>query len=360
MGEDLFPVLFIACSNLRGASTPAEISRERIFDVIGFSLVSPEDNTRVKLSVAGGNVLKKNVEETLVLSKGQECVVFPQLAWDYQALSQVKQLYPLDIVFQVEVNGLVSDLYTRTVRLHSINDCPLRYVDDGGKVHDLSWVLAAYINEGHPQIVQLRAEARKYCRGFSGYQRAEPGDVDQQVLAFWNALHRRGVKYTSTRPTSLASDRVFSQHVSLVDEILQNSQGNCVDGSILLASALMNISVDAAIILLPGHCLLGYWADREHKQPLRALETTLLGAGDLNDFRQRGIRLPEGEIENFKNELAQQSFKAAWERGSQILREHSEDFQKGKEGYLVLDIRKARQQGVAPIPSLASTYANPW
>lgn len=175
----------------------------------------------------------------------------------------------------------------KTISMRSINECPLGYVDDKMKFHDTGEFFAAYVNEEHPQIDKLLREAldARLVNRFLGYQgdTSQSENVDKQVYALWNVLQKRNFKYSSTTNSSLSSNVVYTQRVRTLDDALESSQINCVDGSVLLASLLKAININPILVRIPGHMFVGYYTDKTHTD-MNFLETTMIGDVNLDDF----------------------------------------------------------------------------
>ena len=120
---------------------------------------------------------------------------------------------------------------------------------------------------------------------FLGYQgnAHQSENVDKQVYALWNVLQKRNFKYSSTTNTSLSSNVVYTQRVRTLDDALESSQINCVDGSVLLASLMKAININPILVRIPGHMFVGYYTDKSHKN-MNFLETTMIGDVNLDDF----------------------------------------------------------------------------
>ena len=65
--------------------------------------------------------------------------------------------------------------------------------------------------------------------------------------------------------TSLSSNVVYTQRVRTLDDALESSQINCVDGSVLLASLMKAININPILVRIPGHMFVGYYTDKSHK-----------------------------------------------------------------------------------------------
>ena len=118
----------------------------------------------------------------------------------------------------------------------------------------------------------------------------------------------------------------------------------------LFASLLRKIGIEPFLVIVPGHCYVGFYLDEDKKRPI-ALETTLLGAkADVEDSR---------EIEGFDNVGSQDwtksdswtAFVAAVQMGSEDFKKNSDKFESDKEhGYRIISIADARRLGILPIP----------
>ena len=83
--------------------------------------------------------------------------------------------------------------------------------------------------------------------------------------------------------SSLSSNVVYTQRVRTLDDALESSQINCVDGSVLLASLMKAININPILVRIPGHMFVGYYTDKSHKN-MNFLETTMIGDVNLDDF----------------------------------------------------------------------------
>jgi hypothetical protein len=88
-------------------------------------------------------------------------------------------------------------------------------------------------------------------------QSADPDEVMMQVFAIWNVLQRKGIKYSDISSTT-PSKFVVSQTVRFLDQSIDATQANCVDGSVLMASILQKIGINSHLVMVPGHCFLAF------------------------------------------------------------------------------------------------------
>ena len=82
--------------------------------------------------------------------------------------------------------------------------------------------------------------------------------------------------------TSNPSNGVGSQYVRFFDEVLDNTQANCVDGTVFFSSILRKIGIEPILILIPGHMYLGYYDVSGASYFL--LETTKIGGLNLKEI----------------------------------------------------------------------------
>ena len=177
-----------------------------------------------------------------------------------------------------------------------------------------------------------------------------------QVFAIWNTLQRRGLKYSDIT-ASPPSKSVASQVVRFLDDSVENKQANCVDGTVLMASILTKISINAHLVLVPGHCYLAFdlAADDEDGETTVGLETTMLGNDSLKPLEDLS-KLPEktrAKVRGKEQQASLNTFAKAIEVGSADLEENAENF--GEEGdprYVFVSVKAARELGIMPIASV--------
>lgn len=127
----------------------------------------------------------------------------------------------------------------------------------------------------------LREAARNHPEGrLVGYQGSE-ADVEPQVKAVFDALKNTAEITYVNSVIDFNPDQGFStQRVRLPRESLADKEANCIDGTVLFASLLEGISMNPAIVLVPGHAFLA-WETWEHSETWRYLETTMIGSSEF-------------------------------------------------------------------------------
>ena len=91
------------------------------------------------------------------------------------------------------------------------------------------------------------------------------------------------MRYSDITTTAAESESVYCQHVRLLDETINNNQANCVDGSVLFASVLRKVGIEAYLVMVPRHCYLAFALD-EKGEKIVALETTLMQSAAPEKF----------------------------------------------------------------------------
>ncbi|WP_394828302.1 hypothetical protein [Pendulispora albinea] len=155
-------------------------------------------------------------------------------------------------------------------------------------------------HDGWGEIDKLLHEAATYSTyksisGYAAYHKADSTlDQDQagfadQVGSIWSALKARGFNYTNVPQNFFAA----SQNVRYPAESLRVTTGNCIDGTLVLASVLEAIGMEPFINYVPGHAFVG-----AHLAPKGSpnygyyaiIETTMLGTSSFADATMTGLR----------------------------------------------------------------------
>ncbi|WP_448523161.1 hypothetical protein [Pseudothermotoga sp.] len=187
-------------------------------------------------------------------------------------------------------------------------------------------LLAAMVTPNDPKVEELLRAAADYTEsgsmwgGYSGVEDDEDGEVWERLEAIWQAADEvYDLTYVSTVVTYAPGD---IQRIRLPRETLEQQAGNCIDLSLLFASAAEAIRLEAAIIGIPGHAFIAVRTDQVNDR-YYFIETTLIG---------------------------QTSFARAVEVGAETWREVAESVENGEPNYNWLTIAAAREKGILPLP----------
>lgn len=355
--QQLFPSFIISTASMKSAppekgpevdpATPVIVGDRD--GLLGVKFVTSRKDTQIKVTITCDEVMEESHFSGKLSEHGKEYHIYPKIKYRFTKLAEVTQATPVSMTFRLQIGNEV-DEQTATVMLRPIHDCPF-LVKEGELVLNTSFTFAAYVNEQHPYLDKLLREALDIgiVDSFTGYQQGE-AEVVRQVYAIWDALVTRDVRYSSITATSVKAQMVVSQHVRMIEESLNNSQANCVDGSVLLASALRKIGIEPFLVIVPGHCYVGFYVD-EQKENTLAIETTMLGDAYEEDEEYDAMDLLEESVdEDERYDESWPSFSSAIVAGTGSLEEHGEKLASESEPeYMLIDIDAARDRGILPI-----------
>jgi hypothetical protein len=379
MDHQFFPSLIIATASVRPVEDEDEEAKEPDpyllgdkFGLLGVSIKIPSRNADVKVTIKENDLIAATTWTGKLAEANHDYYIAPKVNYKFDHLRKVTQQIPLNIDFEVEVNGKSLGDKTETLQVRSINDCPFgvanseETVDDenaeGGSA-DLGWMYAAYVNENHPQLDKILQEAlaTKIVDAFDGYQANDPADVVKQVFAIWTALQKHGIQYSSVTETPGSSAVVNSQFIRFLDQSIAMSQANCVDGTVLFASLLRKVGINPALVTRPDHMYLAFNLNEstdEDEQKLMGLETTDIGAPEIGN---NDSEMPEA-LTNLEEQLngrvrgskAWKSFVQAVLDAEDDLDKNNDKFDAGDPGWQIIDLADARDKGIMPIAFEAS------
>jgi len=323
------------------------------------TLRAPKDRTQIRVTISCDEIMEPSTYRGVLEKAGAFYGIAPRIRWKYQTLAAIRQPSPVNVVFQVAIDGSEVDEQVQVATLHTINDCPILHVEEDADtglatIRDLSPMFAAYVNEDHPWVDALLSEAigTHLVDQFTGYQLGNADEVFKQVYAVWNVLQQRGLTYSDISRTSSREGTVPSQHVRLLDESIAMKQANCVDGSVLLASILRKIGIDVFLMSTPTHCYIGFFTDAG-RATMAGLETTMLGQARKDEFeRTKTLRSLLNDDRTF-SQASFDSFNAALAVGTKNLEADVVKIQAGEFQYIQVLINEAREQGIRAIPYVA-------
>lgn len=170
--------------------------------------------------------------------------------------------------------------------------------------YDLAFGVATFVtpHDSQKAIDRLLSAAAEKApgRALGGYQ----GDsstqfgrqkaVEDQARAIYDAVHDAGVKYVNA-PVSFGRN---DQRVKFPSASLADKSGNCIEGTLLFASAFESLGMRPVVILVPGHAFVGVrlW---DNDDTILPIETTMVGTdpykaavttaiGELNQYLSQG------------------------------------------------------------------------
>jgi hypothetical protein len=205
----------------------------------------------------------------------------------------------LDELTRASLNVLVEDLdgkvelhVTQPIWLLARTTAPLAVRDpQTGGWRDMKRYLGAFVTPNARDLMKfLRAAAERHPSGrLVGYQVGEE-EVALQVKALFEALKEEAdITYVNS-VVDFSPDQGFTgQRVRLPRESLSDHQANCIDGTVLFASLLEGISINPAIVVVPGHAFLA-WETWRDSGVWKYLETTMIGTHTFEEACQSAER----------------------------------------------------------------------
>lgn len=248
------------------------------------SITCPKEECELKIRAGATSISQESITQKTINGKNSFIKISPEINWNYDQLKKLKQPGNVDFVFTAYVDGVEIDNKTMHMSYRSVNECVYSLVDTLGNNISTPWIFAGYVNEDNPNIDKFLQDALKsgIVDSWTGYQEGQEG-LFSQLWAIWYHLQEMGVKYSNITETSNPSQKVFSQYVRFFDEVYNNTQANCVDGTVFIASILKKIGIRPFLVLIPGHMFLGYYSDAQTTK-CYLLETTLVGSINLGDY----------------------------------------------------------------------------
>ncbi|MCI4667904.1 MAG: hypothetical protein MRZ79_07060 [Bacteroidia bacterium] len=243
------------------------IESEREMD-INFQIVPSEEK-----------FLKMMPPQSIHLKKGLNWII-PDIAWKREALSGQISNATLELSILLTDESNKTKTKAEKIELMNVNQCILMArAGKEKKAYNFKEMLAAYVQETHPEIDKILKEAmdKGYINGVVGYQ-AGAQYVDKQVSAVFRVLHDRGFRYAS-RIIETENENIAYQEVYTISQSLDMKAGNCIDGTVLMASVLMRMGIRPVIVVRPGHAYLAYYRypASSQRNDLGFVETTMVG-----------------------------------------------------------------------------------
>ena len=173
-----------------------------------------------------------------------------------------------------------------------------------GTPKDLTPYYGAWVTP-HAEAVQervRRAAALHPAGMLAGYIRGGPDRVREQVGALYRSLQEAGIAYINSVTDYGAPAGSVTQRARLPRESLAQKSANCLDGAVLFASLIEGASLSPALLLIPGHALVG-WESEEEAGDWQFLETTMLGTADFDAACRSGQKQYEEAREFAPDEI---------------------------------------------------------
>lgn len=242
-------------------------------------------------------------KDTFVLQP-HESATFPQHPLLKPSV-QIDEITNANLYFKVSVGDKTVDEETIPIKLYS-KDTMVWGFEENNETIDTSYLIGAWITPHAKEIDQLIRMSAEYHpnRIISGYQCSDCQTDDDwqiytglQVKAIYDALQNQyNIVYINT-PISYASRQESSQRVKLPKESIDLASANCIDGTVLFASALESAGINSHIILLPGHSFV-CWDISSEGGMVDCLEATMIQNYNYVAAENEGIKEYNQEIDS--------------------------------------------------------------
>jgi len=235
---------------------------------------------------------------------------------------KTKTKFSLHYTIEYDNNGewKTHDEQTVMIDVYPMDTMLWAIKDDNGNYIPMNEYIAVFVVPKDESIMEVLSKAKEYHpeRSLSGYQSE---DVNSQVKAIYDALkYDYKVSYIDV---SNAYGKDVVQKVRLPKESLKLKSTNCIDGSVLFASAIEALGMRPYIIILPEHAFVAWDIDENGAYGIVALETTMVGNANFEEALNEGNR----ELEENWDVLI------------------DDDPWNGQ----IIDIKECREQGILPM-----------
>jgi hypothetical protein len=324
---DLFPALELSQSAADQGPSAAPAGN----GLLRLIIRDPGRSLDLKLTLSTPGLSEPTVLQTRVSG---DTVLRPRLRWDVAKLRERDGVMRQTLEVRASGPDMAPQVTRIDVRVHPLDEA-LYFVREGDSRIDLSWSFAAWVDPQHPVIDELLALA--------GVDDALPpaplNRVERLRLAraIWAGLERRGLRYADESPGISQGPVIYSQRVRLLSDTWEDRVANCMDGSVLIASALERLGVGTFLVLIPGHAFVGFYTDDARHQA-EFLETTLLGLS-------APMKLDSAQAAGSAFDAARRAGRARYRQVMPRLDgRHRPD-------YALIDISTARAYGIMPLAS---------
>jgi hypothetical protein len=330
---DLFPALDLSQSRMADGSE-ARAGNGLLRLRIGHS--GRPRNVRLTVSTPGlatATVIDTRIDGDVVLR--------PRLKWDIGALRGIETVRRQTLQVTLDSPGMNPIVRSVEMRLHPLDEA-LYFVREGKNRIDLGWSFAAWVDPQDPvidELLELAAiDAPRMMRAPSNR-----ANRVARARAIWSGLERHGLRYADDSAGISQGPVIYSQRVRLLSSTWNERVANCLDGSVLIASALERLGVGSFLVLVPGHAFVGFYTD-DARHEAEFLETTLLG------FAGRARSAASASDAPAAQQRALEGFEAARRAGRDRYRKIASRLDgRHRPDYALIDISKARAYGIMPL-----------
>lgn len=218
---------------------------------------------------------------TGIVNPDTSVVLAPSFKFNNKALLALTA--PQSVQFQIRVYALENDqeiLFYSSSKATKIYPMQI----NGGELVDIAnphfWE-AVWVTPGMDSISTILNELKgelpdSTVKIYQKYADDEsvPYSSRRVAKAIFNVLHKRGIHYVQNNGAGTTA-----QKINYPVEVLRSRDGLCIETTMLFASILEALGMQALIIEIPGHAFVGWRVEKDSKI-LDFMETTMLGNPD--------------------------------------------------------------------------------
>lgn len=213
-------------------------------------------------------------------------------------------------------------------------------IDQWSGINILPELLATFVTPNNSNIPAIIIHASRLLNKWTGdpsfndYQTNNPDRVKLQMAAIFEVILEKQFVYCSVP----ASFEQSGQRVRLVDALLSQKLGNCLDMSLLYASCLEAVGLRSLLVIIHGHIFSGAWLIEETFADAVNDDISLLTKRTADGIKE--ILLVECTAMNAGS-------KATFDEAIGLANAH---LLKTEKFVLFLDVKRARFSGIKPLP----------
>lgn len=212
---------------------------------------------------------------------------------------QVNELITANLHYKIYVTDDETKVYEKTepVKLYAKDTMIWGMFDNLCNFIDTSNFIGAWVTPNVKEIDELLRIAAEHHpnKQIEGYQCSDCKTDEeyatyaaQQVKSIYDAL-KEDYKITYINaPISFTAKTEASQKVKLPADAINLASANCIDGSVLFASAIEKIGMNAYIMIIPGHAFV-CWDIKEGSNTVNCLETTMINSATFEEAEEQAV-----------------------------------------------------------------------
>jgi very-short-patch-repair endonuclease len=220
---------------------------------------------------------------------------------------------------------------------HSTYPVDLLAFDQWPGVGYFAELTAAFVTPNHPKVAELLQAARQSLGNLSdsdaldGYQSKSRQRASLIAESCFNSIAGQKIGYINPP----ASFETTGQRVRLIDRVLQERFGTCLDLSLMLMSLWEQCGMHPLLLLTQGHAMPAVWTHDTH-----LAQTVIDEPARIRNLIELGEILP---VESTHLTQAGATYTGAVEAAKRTMQSPGDTFN-------AIDIRSARKRGVRPLP----------